>query len=151
MNARAGTADLLVFLVGDERFAVDLQAVEETVESPETHAVPETVATLVGVFAHGDQFIPLHQTAALLGMTLSPRPCRAALIMRAAGHRIGLAVDEVEDVINVELATLRDVPEGAWEDDLLLGLLVRDRLLISLLDARALVFSCQPAPVPEAL
>ena len=64
VNARAGTADLLVFRVGDERFAVDLQAVEETVESPGTHTVPESSATVVGVFAHGDQFIPLHETAA---------------------------------------------------------------------------------------
>ena len=75
----------------------------------------------------------------------------AGLVMRGAGRRIGIAVSDVEDVVKLELATIRDVPEGAWEDDLLLGLFVRGGLLVALLDARSLVSACQTAPVPEAL
>jgi purine-binding chemotaxis protein CheW len=151
VTARVGRADLLLFRVGNERFAVDLQAVEETVESTDVHAVPESTQSVLGVFAHGDQFIPLYDTATVLGMILPSRASRAALVMRGGGRRIGLSVDDVEDVVSVELAALRDVPEGAWNDDLLLGLLLRDRMLIGLLDARALVSACQTAPVPEAL
>jgi len=150
-NARVGTAELLVFRVERERFAIDLQAVEETVESPQLHQVPESAFTVLGVFPHGDQLIPLYDVAKVLGMRSTQTSHPAGLVMRGGGRRIGIAVAEVEDVVKMELSSLRDVPDGAWDDDLLLGLFVRDGRLIALLDARALVSACQSPPVPEAL
>ncbi len=150
-KARVGTAELLVFRVGNERFAVELPSVRETVESPVLHGVPESSPTVLGVFADGEHFVPLYDTGVVLGMTLRAESCDAALIMRGGSRSIGIAVSDVEDVLNVELTALRDVPAGVWDDDLLLGLFVHNGDLIALLDARALVAVCHTAPVPEAL
>ncbi|MEP7344823.1 MAG: chemotaxis protein CheW [Gemmatimonadaceae bacterium] len=150
-KARLGLADVLVFRVGTERFAVDLQAVEETLESIDVHSVPESSPSVIGVFAHGDQFIPLYDAAVVLGMMAPVDSCTAALVMRGGGRRIGLAVADVEDVVALELSTLRNIPERVWNDELLLGLVMVSGLLIGLLDARALLSACQTAPIPEAL
>lgn len=151
VRARVGSADLLVFRLGAERFAVDLQSVDETVEEPRVQVLPESGWTLRGVFSHGGHLLPLYDAARVLGVPDPARALGAALVMRAGGRRIGLAVADVEDVLSVEFTQMREVPEGAWADDILLGLLVRDRQVIAVLDARALVTACQTPPVPEAL
>ena len=151
VRTRVGTADLLVLRIANERFALDLQALEETVETPQFHAVPEAPATLLGVFPHRGQFIPLYHAARVLDVPDRERSCGAALVMRAGSKRIGVAVSDVEDVLNVEFSSMREVPEGAWADEILLGLLVRGRQVIGVIDARALVTACQTPPVPEAL
>ncbi|MFN8572854.1 MAG: chemotaxis protein CheW [Gemmatimonadaceae bacterium] len=151
VRARIGAADLLVFRVGGERFAIDLQAVDETVEQPQVHAVPESTSTMLGVFLHGSQFLPLYYAAKVLDVRDHRRELGAALVMRAGSRRIGLAVSDVEDVLNVEFGALRECPEGVWADEILLGLLVRERQVIGVLDARALVTACQTPPIPDAL
>ncbi len=151
VRARVGAADLLVFRVANERFAIDLQAVDETVEQPHVHSVPESTTTMLGVFMHGTQFLPLYDAARVLDVHVHDRELGAALVMRAGNRRIGLAVSDVEDVLNIEFGSLRECPEGVWEDEILLGLLVRERQVIGVLDARALVTACQTPPIPDAL
>lgn len=151
VRARLGVADLLVFCVGDERFAIELQAVDETVESPAVSSVPERSRVLLGVIPHGGQFLPLYDTARVLEVRGPNDAVGAALVMRGAGRRIGLAVVDVEDVMKIELSQLREVPAGAWADDMVLGLHVDGQQVIAVLDARALVMACQAASVPDAL
>ncbi|MBV6521496.1 MAG: hypothetical protein MNPFHGCM_01635 [Gemmatimonadaceae bacterium] len=150
-NARTGVADVLVFRLGAERFAVDLQSVDETIEAPEVHEVGGTAPTILGVFRHGAQLLTLYDTASVLGMRREAAGPLSALVMRGGGRRIGLAVGDVEDVVKLDLSLLRDVPDGVWDDELLLGLFVRDGLLVALVDARSLISACQTPSIPEAL
>ena len=70
----------------------------------------------------------------------------AVLVLRNGDRRLGLLVDDVDDVVTVQLELLRDAPfEGA--DDMLLGVLWRDGMLTSILDARSLVTACTAAAV----
>jgi chemotaxis signal transduction protein len=57
--------------------------------------------------------------------------------MRRGDDRIGMLVEDVEDVERVDLSALRNPPHEA--DELLLAVLWSDGRLISLLDARAMV------------
>lgn len=151
VNTRRGAEDLLVFRIGAEQFAVDLQSVDEAVDSPIASGVPESQAFVRGVFAHDHEFLPLFDTAALLGMPAAEQPSGAALVMRGRRRRIGLAIDDVEDVVRVEFSELRDVPVGSWNDDLVLAVLLRGRDVVALLDARAVITACQSGPTLEAL
>jgi chemotaxis signal transduction protein len=139
-RARVGTADLLLFSVGREHFGVELRAVEEIVESPELRDVPGSSDALLGVFPLRDGMVPLFAPAHALGVD-SPAP-KCALVMRFGHRRIGLAVDDVDDILAFDLAELRDAPAHVTGDEVLVGLAWRDRCLISVLDARALVGAC---------
>lgn len=141
VRARNGSADLLLFRVGRERFAVDLALVEEAVELPAVHVVPESRASLLGVFRLRGQLTPVYSPAAVLGVALET--AASALVLRSGEHRLGLAVDDVEDVLRVDLATVRDVPGVGDDDGVLIGVARVDRWLLALLDAEALIAACR--------
>lgn len=140
VRQRLGTAELLVFAVGAERFGVELRAVEEAIEAPEVQPVPEAPSGLLGVFTLRDRLLPLFSPSRVLGpSTVSGG---VALVMRSGTRRIGLAVDDALDVIHLGLHELHDPPPGVNDDEVVAGLLWRDRALITVLDARALVGAC---------
>jgi chemotaxis signal transduction protein len=139
-RARAGFADLLLFRVGQEYFGVELRSVEEVVESPELREVPGASDSLLGVFPLRGGMVPLFAPAHALGVD-SPSPI-CALVMRFGHRRIGIAVDDVDDIVTLDLTELRDAPAHVAGDDVLVGLAWRDRCLISVLDSRALVGAC---------
>lgn len=141
VRARSGSADLLLFRVGRERFAVDLALVEEAVELPAVHVVPESRASLLGVFRLRGQLTPVYSPAAVLGVALEQ--AASALVLRTGERRLGLAVDDVEDVLRVDLATVRDVPGVGDDDGVLIGVARVERWLLALLDAEALIAACR--------
>jgi purine-binding chemotaxis protein CheW len=148
VKLRAGSADLLVFLVGRERFAVELRSVEEVVENPELRAIPESPRGLLGVFPLREQLLALYASAQVLGP--HAQDGHVALVMRSATRRWGLAVDDVDDVITVSLAALCDPPPGVNDDEVVAGLIWHGGLLITVLDARALASACTATAVPSA-
>ncbi len=48
-RAREGSADLLVFRVGGELFALVLTSIEEALELPQLSAIPEMSSSMLGV------------------------------------------------------------------------------------------------------
>ena len=71
--------------------------------------------------------------------------------MRSGARRVGIAVDDVEDVVPLDLSKLRDAPDELTRDDLLLGLALRARDLVAVLDTRALLAVAVSTPVPTDL
>ncbi len=140
VRARVGVQDLLVVRVGNERFALPVEAVEELVETPRCNVIPGAPRALRGIFPLGDRLLSLYDPEELLGARLTGEP--VALVMRSGARVLALAVDDAEDVIRVELAQIRNPPRSDREDELVLGILWRDPQLIALLDARALSAAC---------
>ena len=136
-----GTADLLMFRIGHELFAADLASVEEAVELPEIHRLPEMPVAMLGAFDLRGRLTPVYSPAHVIGVPLVGAGT-AALLVRANGHRIGLAVDDVEDVLRVDLAAVRPAPGVDATDGVLLGVAHHGALLVALLDAEALVAGC---------
>lgn len=135
-----GQQDLLVLRIGDEQFALPVEAVEELVESPKYRPVPGGATGLLGVFTLGGRLLSLHDPAPLLGATLQGNP--VALVMRAGARMLAIAVDDADDVITVDLADVREAPRSEDGDDLVVGILWRRPELITLLDARAVGAAC---------
>jgi len=146
---REGSASLLLFRVGAERFALALTAVEEVIdlEGLRVHAVPGVTDAMSGVLELRGALLPLHPAAALLGVSGSA--CRTALVMRAPARRVALGVDDAEDVLVAELSAVRPSPH-AGRDDLLLGVLQQGTDLIGVLDGDALVAGCRADPSLES-
>jgi purine-binding chemotaxis protein CheW len=147
--AREGQSDTLVFRVGPERFALDLPAVEEAIELPSVHHLPEMPAHMLGVFELRGRLVPIYSPERVLRVKLT-REAAAVLVFRSGDKRIGLAVDDVDDVLTVDGAGVRRVPVPDNEDNVLLGVIRRGADLLSLVDAESLALACLADQLTEA-
>lgn len=150
VRSREGSVDLLVFRVGSELFATALTAIEEALELPQLSAIPEMTSSMLGVLTLRGRMLPTYSPARPLGIALE-RPDAAALVLRAGGRRIALAVDDVDDVFTLDLATLRAAPtSGAERDAILVGVARRSGDIVAVLDAESLVSACLSDQAQEA-
>ena len=148
VRARTGRAELLLFRIGRELFATALSAVEEAVELAEIRTIPEMSREMLGVFDLRGRMIPIYTPAIALGVPLAASP-QAALVVRSGDRRMALAVDDVEDVLDADLATVRAAPGTDDGDGVLLGVVRHGRSLVAVLDGEALVNACLSDRVPE--
>ncbi len=135
-------AELLLFTVGHERFGVPLADVEEAVDLPVIHFVPEMPETMLGVISLRGVLVPVFSPGAALGQALASRT--AALIFRAGARLVGVVVDDVEDAILVGDGDLRELPANS-SDDLIIGVVHHEGHLISIMRAAGLVAACREA------
>lgn len=141
VRARAGTGELFVFRLGDERFACDVRAVDEVLESPLLYPLPGAPPMVAGVCQHAGRTLHVVQTSAILGV--EGRGARTVLVMRRGLSHIGLLVDDVEEVRSLELGALRSPPYET--DDLLLAVHWDGDDLLAVLDARAVIAAAAAA------
>jgi purine-binding chemotaxis protein CheW len=146
-RTRSGTADLLMFRVGGEHFAIELILVEEVVDLPIIHHVPEMPPAMVGVVTVRGALTPVYSPEHALGLPLAHRD--ALLIFRRGAHRVGILIDDVDDALSVDLAELREKPAGEEGDKVLLGVVRLANTLVGIIDVDALIISCQSANILE--
>ena len=146
-RGRTGLVELLMFRVGNERFAVELLCVEEAIDLVEPHHVPEMPPAMLGVITVRDTLTPVFTPDDALGVSAESKG--AALIFRSNRGRFALAIDDVDDVMTLDLAQLRDAPGIDGNDALVLGVARNGNGIVALVDAEALIAACQATPIPE--
>jgi chemotaxis signal transduction protein len=147
VRTRSGNAELLLFRVAGERFAIELAAVEEAIDLPPVHHVPEMPPSMLGVITVRGTLTPAYSPQVALGLALTDGA--SALIFKRGRHRFALVIDDVEDVLTLDLATLRDVPGIAEAESVLLGVVRQRDALLALVDAETLLATCQAVPLLE--
>jgi len=145
VRRRIGVAQLLVFRIARELFAVELNTAEEALDTPTLHRLPEMPPSMLGVFTRRGALVSVFEPQAVLGITCE----QAATIVVFCGgeRRVAIATDDVDDVVTVDLRTVREAPGTRAKDHALLGVVHRASDLIALLDAAALVAAHRPAIV----
>lgn len=142
-----GRATLLRFRVGPERFALRLADVEEAVEAPVLHPLPDLPRHVLGVCALRGQLVPVHAPAHVLGV---PVGSPGVALVLAGAPALALAADDVEDAFTITPDRLRDAPGTDDPDGVLLGVTRHAGKLVAVLDAPALAAAClapaQPLP-----
>lgn len=146
-RARDGQAVILLFRVGAERFGIELAAVEEAIDIPPVHYVPEMPAAMLGVITVRDTITSVYSPSVALGLSLHDGT--SALIFRRGASRVAVVVDEVDDVSTLDLALLRDAPAVEAADGIVLGVVRQRDSLLVLVDADGLLAACQAVPVLE--
>jgi purine-binding chemotaxis protein CheW len=116
MPAREAAADDLVqlctFRVGGEDYAVDIMRVREIVEPLPITLVPRAPAFVDGVVRLRGEVIPVVDVRKRFGLPATPPGRRAKhLIVKLAGRRLALIVDEVSEVLRIPRDELRPAPE----------------------------------------
>jgi purine-binding chemotaxis protein CheW len=106
------TQSLVGFVVGRVNYAVVTQAVREiTAPSPLTE-LPHLPQGVVGVFDHRGRVIPVIDLRLCFGVAVDETDRRAKWIVVEVGQRwVGLAVDRVTGVFQVEYGSMRPVPK----------------------------------------
>jgi purine-binding chemotaxis protein CheW len=134
-------AELLLFRVGAERFAVALASAEEAVEGLGAHPVPGSVPGMLGMAPLRGGMLPVYAAESVLGVAPAA-DAAVTLIVRGAEGRAGLLIDDVEDVIVTDLSALRPVPGARGADPVLRGVTPHGDDLVAVCDADALVHAC---------
>ena len=132
--------ELLMFDVGGERFAVELELVEEVIDRPHIHFVPEMPPAMVGVVSVRNSFTPVYSPEQALGLALASR--HAVLIFRRGRLRAGILIDDVHDAATFDLRTLRDTAPTDASAAPVLGVLRSGDALVTVIDAELLLQAC---------
>jgi chemotaxis signal transduction protein len=139
---------MLLVRAGSELFALDLRDALEAVEMPEVSPVPAMRDGMLGVFPLRDELVPVYSPEGVLRLAGAGR-YGVALVLRAGARRIAVALDDVDDVIQVDLTQLQR-PSGLEAGDrVLLGVARYDGTLVSVVDAAALAAALVAAPNGE--
>lgn len=136
--------ELLLFRIGGERYATALADVDEAVDLPEIHPIPEAPPQMLGVFELRGELLPVYAPASALGAH-SEGSRAAAFVMHAGAQRIALAVDELDDVLQLTRDALRPASEQDAEDGVLAGVATIDGHVVAVVDGAALVTACLSA------
>jgi purine-binding chemotaxis protein CheW len=142
VRRRTGIVQLLVFRVARELFGVELITAEEALDMPILHRLPEMPPSMLGVFTLRGALVSVFEPRVALGISCE-RPA-TAVVFCGGERRVALATDDVDDVVTVDLRTVREAPGARAKDAALLGIVHRASDLIALLDAEVLVAAHRP-------
>lgn len=124
--------------LGTEWYAVDVGHVLEVAELEEVSPVPGSPAAVLGVRNLRGSVIPVLDLASLLGAELD-QPPRRLVVAQHDGHRTGLAVSEVSEVISLpdslQPATTPHLTGAAMVDTTLIGFIDLDSVLATVSQA----------------
>jgi purine-binding chemotaxis protein CheW len=106
----ADFADLVVFRIGGERYAIDAVELRQAITVSEVTALPGVPAFYRGVISHQGTAYPLVDIRSLLGRAGDDRalPGEAMLIVFES-FKIAICADAVESFERIDAATISDV------------------------------------------
>ena len=109
-------SQVIAFRLGGEVHACDIHLVEEVVNRPRLHPLPDMPARLLGVLRLRGELVPVVDIAPLLELELGSRT-PAVLVVGIGDTRLGVAVDSAEDVLELSPADYRQPPLSGGERD----------------------------------
>lgn len=98
---------LLVFRVGDLTCAVPVEAAREIVPLEAATRIPGAAAAVQGLVNVRGNLLTVVDGQRLLGQA-SAEPPRSVLVLETGGRAVGLAVDQVLDLITMPASELQD-------------------------------------------
>ena len=114
----AEVRQFITFDLGAEEFGIDIMVVREIKGWTETTPIPNAPDYVRGVINLRGVIVPIFDLRARFGMGLTtPTRMHVVIIVDTRSRTIGLLADAVSDIIAVEPADLRPLPElGAVSD-----------------------------------
>jgi purine-binding chemotaxis protein CheW len=129
-------ARLLVFRVGNERFAVPLSDVDEVVDAQPIQRVPDSGDSVLGVATVRGVLLTVYDPRPVL--SVEGKVDAALLLFDRGGKRVALAIDDVFDPISVTERDLLPTPSGIESEGIVVAVVRRESTLTAVLDTDAL-------------
>ncbi len=132
------TVDIVEFVLGGERYALDIQLAREIVEMIPITPIPRAPSYISGVINLRGRVIPVVDIGKrLFGRALEPTPVSRIVVAEGVGGAVGLSVDAASEVATVDPVTVMPAPEttiGAETIDAFDGVVEHEGRLVILLD-----------------
>jgi len=103
--------NLVGFLVGDVRYAVDIQRVREIINPLPIVELPHAPRSVLGVADHRGEVVPVVDLRQRFGLASAQETRRTKwVVVSGEAHAVGLVVDAVTDVFGTGAESERTVP-----------------------------------------
>ena len=133
----------IVVKIGEEQYGINIKYIENIVRMQHITRVPQVPAYLKGVINLRGEVIPVMSLRLKMGLPedVETKASRIIIIKMEQHGNIGLMVDEVKEVVNLEEDQIEKVSYGSREnsESFILGIGKYEGGLISLLDLNVTV------------
>ena len=149
----AASQQFVTFKIGDEDYGVDIMKVREINGWSPTTALPHSPAHVRGVVNLRGVIVPIFDLRQRFGMGLTePTRTHVVIIVRVGAKTLGILADGVSDIIAVEPAAIRPVPDigVAGGDHFLQGLVALDGRMVTLVSLEGLFEAAETRPAAAA-
>jgi purine-binding chemotaxis protein CheW len=140
--ATAPTVQQLTFSLAGEEYGADILSVREIRGWSRVTRIPQTPSYLLGVLNLRGAIVPVMDLRLRFGLEREAYDQNTVVIIVAVAERLfGIVVDAVSDVVDIDLAAIKPVPDmGAIVDTRYLkGLATHVERMVMLLDVEKLV------------
>ncbi|MDP2214935.1 chemotaxis protein CheW [Phenylobacterium sp.] len=141
----ATSGELITVVIGEQRFAIDIQLVREIRGWTTSTPLPNAPDYVLGVINLRGAVLPVLNLAARLGLPASEvRASSVVIVVDLVGRTVGLLVDAVSDIINVGEGEIQPAPVigAASSKGLARGMITTEEGIITLIDMSGIL----PAP-----
>lgn len=147
--AQAESSQVAIFRVGTELFALDIRHIREITRMEKITHVPSMPAFVEGVMELRGQILPVVDLRKRLEADTSQTRQTRIVITRLENRPLGLVVDEVRDVWEIQSSDVSETPSigNAFRPAFLQGVLRRHDKIVFLLNFGELLSSTERASV----
>lgn len=103
---------LLVFDLANEKYAIPIHEIAQIIDLPPTTPVPGAPGFLAGIFSLRGRIVSIIDVARRLGLENAAPEAPKVIVVDILQDHFGLLVDRIDQVVDVNLATLEPPPEG---------------------------------------
>lgn len=129
---RAAVEEVLLIRLGTASYALPCSDIEEVLPLQNLVSLPYTPGSIIGISSHRGMLFVVMDPKRVLGIPGTNLTTMHRIVMLRHGRSmLGMLVDAVEGMCNIDLSTLRKVPELVGDE--------RSRFFRGLTDDRALV------------
>lgn len=148
----AGELQLVGFRVGQQSYALPIEAVREIVRPPEITLVPQSPDHVAGVMNLRGRILPVVDLRKRFSSPVESSPKNRVLVTSSDGKLVGLLVDAASEVLKVLPGTIEPSPKlfGDNGEHYVTGVAKHMGRLVILLDANKLMPEPHPPGVAQA-
>ena len=117
MSDETNGRQVVVLTLGEERYALPIQRVQEIIRYIQPRSVSSPQACIRGVISLRGRIVPVYDLAARLGIAATIDEHTKIVIVETESETAGIVVDHVEEVLTVERDQIETVPGAANSSD----------------------------------
>ena len=136
---------LVVFVLGDQSFAINVDKTREILRWPGCRAIPDAPAALIGITSVRGEVLPMVDLRVFLGIQPVTAIEQSKVIIAEFNEvKLGFVVDAVERIYRIKSEDLDSTMTGKYLGDWILYVIKRDSRNVLLLNYEAIVQTISP-------